>query len=197
MRPGVDTAIIVTTFSIALFTLTSLAIASSAPLERAVLLSDGVRSASPLEASEALERHEDVRFFILRGGDLEGATQAEASHLVDVRRLVHILIGAALLLIAIGIGAMRQTKLGYRAILRRVSLSVIGIVAFIGLLALIAGFEALFWNFHFVFFPQGNFAFPGDSYLIALYPSVFFAQMAAWTAGLTVAFMGLIYTLSR
>jgi hypothetical protein len=197
MRPGLNTTIIVATFSIALFVLTSLAIGSSPHLERAVLLSESVRSASPLEASEALDRHEDVRSFIVRGGELEEATSDEKSHLIDVRRLMHILIGTAFLLIAIGIGAMRRTTLGYRAILRKVSLSVIGTIIVLGLVALLTGFESFFWNFHFIFFPQGNFSFAQDSYLISLYPRVFFAHMTAWTAGLTITVMGLIYTLSR
>ena len=192
-----NTTITVASFSIALFVLVGLAIAASPQLERAVLFSESVREASPLEAHEALERHENVRAFILKGGELEGATSQEASHLTDVRRLTHILIGVSLLLVAVGIGAMRQSPLGYRAIARRASLSVIIIVITLALLSFLAGFESFFWNFHFIFFPQGNFTFPEDSYLITLYPRVFFAQMAAWTAGLTIAGMGIIYTLSR
>lgn len=197
MRFDLNTGIIILCFSIALFTLIGLAIAASPQLERAVLASDGVREASPLELHEALERHEDVRAFILRSEELEAATPEERAHLADVRRLTEILIGVSLLLMGIGVGAMRRTTLGYRAIARRVSVSIIGIVVVLASLAGIIGFEALFWNFHFVFFPQGNFAFPTDSYLITLYPYVFFAYMAAWTGALLIAIMGVVYTLSR
>lgn len=197
MRIEANTLIIVTCFSIAVFTLSSLAFAASPQLERSVLLSESVRAHSPLEADEALARHEDVRRFIISGGELEGATPDEASHLVDVRRLTEILIGVSLLLMAVGIGAMRRTRLGYRAIARRVSVSVIGIVLVLGILSLIGGFDTAFWNFHFLFFPQGNFTFAPDSYLITLYPQVFFAHMAAWIAGLTIAFMGIVWVVSR
>lgn len=189
--------VLIASFSLSLLILTALAIAASPQLERAVLLSESVRNASPLDAAEALERHEDVRSYILADGELEGATVAEASHLRDVRRLVDILIGVALISLAFGIGALRRRDLAYRTIARRVSVTIITTIVAITAIALLLGFNSFFWNFHLLFFPQGNFTFPADSYLISLYPQVFFAHMAAWTGGLMIAIYAVIGILSR
>ena len=189
--------VLIASFSLALFLLTTLSIAASPHLERTVLLSENVRDMSELDAAQALERHEAVRRFILRGDTLQEATPEEIAHLHDVRRLIDILLAVALLAIAFGIGAMRKTSIGYRMIARRVSVTIMSTVILIAILTIMNGFESSFWDFHFIFFPQGNFAFPPDSFLITLYPITFFSQMASWIAALTIAIFALVYLISR
>lgn len=55
-----------------------------------------------------------------------------------------------------------------------------------------AGFEWLFTLFHKVFFPEGNWVFSFDSFLIKLFPSSFFFWMAV-KIGASGLFLGIIF----
>jgi uncharacterized membrane protein len=196
-RADVPMIAMISSFSIALFILLGLGIAASPQLERAVLLSASVRDASPLSANEALIRHEAVRSFILSNGELDHASEEEKAHLRDVRRAVDIFVGIALIAIAIGIGALRTNPVDYRTIARRVSISIITLILVIGMLFPIFGYETVFWNLDAFLFAKETFIFPYDSFLITLYPRILFAHMTAWTLGLMVAIMGILYVLTR
>jgi uncharacterized membrane protein len=100
-------------------------------------------------------------------------TTDEWQHMADVR---HVFVGAE---IAAGGGVVALLLIG-RRLARRAPLavataardaSVIGgaAVAVLGVAAA-AAFDSLFLAFHELFFPQGNFLFPPDSNLIAMYP---------------------------
>lgn len=173
--------------------------ASSGPLERSVLLSETVRDASPLNASVALERHADVRSFLIGTSEtIDGASEREISHMHDVRRVFEILSGVALVFIAIGVGALRKrSDLWTRRIVRDVSIGVAGIVIVVGAIGVVGGFSDLFTTFHLILFPQGNWTFPADSYLITLYPEVFFARMAAAIGTLTLLCALITYLIAR
>jgi integral membrane protein (TIGR01906 family) len=101
-------------------------------------------------------------------------TADEYRHMADVRHVFDV----ARLLVPVGLFVMiirlqRARARGPRDMWRLVrdgSLLAAGVVAIIGLVAVVA-FEPLFLAFHYVFFPQGNFLFdPATSNIVRLYP---------------------------
>lgn len=191
--------ILIVSWTITAILALGLVFAASPQLERAMLTSDAVRDASPLSQEDAIERHSNVRDYLFGSAEtIEGSSENEIEHMHDVRRLFEILAGVALLSAAIGIGALRNERSAWsRRTIKDVSLSIIGFVIGATLLSLIGGFSELFTTFHLLLFPQGNWMFAADSYLITLYPQVFFAHMAAAIGALTLIVAGVAYLLTR
>lgn len=102
-------------------------------------------------------------------------TPAEYSHMADVRTVFvaaqAAAAAAALLLVAYVVRAWRRGTLA--RLVRGGALVALVAVALVGALGAVA-FDAAFMLFHQVFFPQGNFSFPADSNLLALYPEAYF-----------------------
>jgi len=101
-------------------------------------------------------------------------TDDEYRHMADVRRV----FDGAKLLVPVGLFVMIVRLQRARAVstlevwhlLRDGALLAAGIVALVGVVAIVA-FEPLFLAFHYAFFPQGNFLFdPATSNLVRLYP---------------------------
>jgi uncharacterized membrane protein len=132
-------------------------------------------------------------------------TVDESQHMADVR---HVFIGAE---VAAGCGLAAIVILG-RAVARRGSASVAALardasviaaaaVAVLGIAAAVA-FDSLFLAFHELFFPQGNFLFPPDSNLIAMYPDQYWYETtirigAAFVVAMAVIAIASAATLRR
>jgi len=74
-------------------------------------------------------------------------------------------------------------------------------VAVLGIGAAVT-FDSLFLAFHELFFPQGNFLFPADSNLIAMYPDRYWYETtirigAAFVVAMAVIALGAAATLRR
>ena len=100
-------------------------------------------------------------------------TADEYAHMADVRRVFDVAkfmipVGLFVMLVRLQRARARSPREMWQ-LLRDGSLWSLGLVAVIGLVAVVA-FEPLFLAFHYVFFPQGNFLFPPTSNLIRLYP---------------------------
>lgn len=184
---------LVAAWTIAALILVGGLILSSPQLERAVLLSPAVRAATPLTVEQALANHAEVRAYLLGSAtSVPGSTIAEVHHLHDVKRLVEVLVGIAVLCVTIGVSILRYVPdTPYRTIARRVSIAVLATVLVLAGLALVTGFQNFFLEFHLIFFPQGNFTFPASSFLITTYPEAFFSRMAL-SAGALVAALALV-----
>jgi len=124
-------------------------------------------------------------------GPLAGVfTADEFAHMEDVRS---VFIGAQTgAVLALGVVVFRLARAGARGdalrLLRDGALVAAGLVALVGLTALVA-FDQLFLLFHEVFFPQGNFLFdPARSNLLRMYPEWYWQGI---TAGVAVSFIAL------
>ena len=100
-------------------------------------------------------------------------TAAEYAHMADVRT---VFIGARIAAVAAAIiaalvilrGARRQRRAAVILVRDAAIAASIG-TAIVAVAAAVA-FDPLFLLFHEIFFPQGNFLFPPDSNLLAMYP---------------------------
>lgn len=112
---------------------------------------------------------------IRNGGNL--FTEAEVSHLVDVGILVRSLritwIVISICVVFLGKRIASQNIIAGL----RVSL---GLIGSLGLLILFY-WDKFFEGFHRVLFPQGNWAFPADSKLLAVFPENFWQKMGSVT----------------
>ena len=100
-------------------------------------------------------------------------TTGEYAHMADVRRVFIAFQFAAVVGIVVGVVVIaRAASRGPRPprILVRDAAVAAGVGTAIIATAAAAAFDPLFLLFHEVFFPQGNFLFPPDSNLIAMYP---------------------------
>ena len=116
---------------------------------------------------------------------------AERSHMVDVRTVLlgfGILVGAALIALAVIVVANRRSAWVWRAVARGSgALVLVGIVVGVAVLFF---FDAAFLLFHLVFFPQGNFSFdPRTERLTQLFPDQFWTETSIGIAvvGLAIA----------
>ncbi len=116
---------------------------------------------------------------------------AERSHMVDVRTVLlgfGILVGAALIALAVIVVANRRSAWVWRAVARGSgALVLVGIVVGVAVLFF---FDAAFLLFHLVFFPQGNFSFdPRTERLTQLFPDRFWTETSIGIAvvGLAIA----------
>jgi len=132
-----------------------------------ILITDSHFTYSLLEKNESIQPTKQLmQYLIWRGEMPEAFNTQEKSHLQDVKQLIKFSLIALLLTILILMYCGFNTK--------------IGTIILIALLATssIIPFEKLFTNFHYIFFPQGNWAFPPESTLITFYPANFFATYA-------------------
>ena len=132
-------------------------------------------------------------------------TVDESQHMADVR---HVFIGAeiaavcALLsLVILGRAVARRGAVAVAALARDASLVAAVAVAVLGVAAALA-FDSLFLAFHELFFPQGNFLFPPDSNLIAMYPDQYWYETtirigAAFVGAMVLVGIGAAATLRR
>ena len=127
-----------------------------------------------------------IAWYLLSGtGDLSFLTQAEILHMADVQRLlVHALIIAAACVAAL---FLYQWRRGITSSIVRDALIMNG-----GLALLLIPFSWSFERFHNLLFPQGNWQFPIDSWLITHYPPTFFIGAAVlWLGGSAVLLLAL------
>lgn len=123
---------------------------------------------------------EKVIDFLYHAQDFEGATALEMSHLNDVRLVMNkadwfFWISLACLMFIVGSNFQDKKEL------RKMSLyGGIATVCFISLFVFgaIFGFGWLFTRFHLVFFPQGNWLFSYDSFLIHNFSFEFFEKIS-------------------
>ena len=117
--------------------------------------------------------------FNLKGG-LQYFNSNEISHLNDVRvllsRILLVFYISSMLLI---IFTLLLIEKSWKAFIKNLSLIMLISSAFVliflaALYMLASNFSHLFENFHYVFFPQGNWAFPEGSLIITIFPFGFF-----------------------
>ncbi len=119
---------------------------------------------------EAFELKGDIKFF----------NETEVSHLDDVRILLKKLLTVFYISVALFVVlTLLLIEKKPKKFLKNISLSaLISTVVLICLFALLYflgnNFWALFDKFHYIFFPQGNWAFPEGSLIITIFPFGFF-----------------------
>lgn len=119
-------------------------------------------------------------------------TEAEVSHMADVKQVMFITniagLVAAVVCIVLMILLYRMRK---GAIARSVFSGAVWFTVAMIILAIVAafGWEAFFAGFHQIFFADGTWTFSTTDTLIRLYPGQFWVDAAAWIAGLTLAIM--------
>jgi integral membrane protein (TIGR01906 family) len=100
-------------------------------------------------------------------------TSAEYAHMADVRNVFVsariAAIAAALIAALVILFVSRRGRLAAVVVVRDAATAASVGSAIVAVTAALA-FDPLFLLFHEVFFPQGNFLFPSDSNLLALYP---------------------------
>lgn len=132
-------------------------------------------------------------------------TADEWQHMADVRR---VFIGAEIVavcglaaLVIVGRAVARRGSVAVAALARDASVIAAAAVAVLGIAAA-AAFDSLFLAFHELFFPQGNFLFPPDSNLIAMYPDQYWYETtirigAAFVGAMVLVGIGAAATLRR
>jgi integral membrane protein (TIGR01906 family) len=141
----------------------------------------------------------DFQEFTLKN-NLEYFNNDEISHLKDVKILldkIFILFYSSILLIVILTLFLFEKQIW--AFLKNISsIFIIASLVLIILLAILYilanNFSSLFEKFHFIFFPQGNWAFPEGALIITIFPFGFFYDFFAKliTTSLIIAIMILI-----
>ena len=105
-------------------------------------------------------------------------TKAERDHLEDVHAIFKrfkyaaIISSAALLIIIMRMRANGVLSQGWQPMLKLAGIIAASALALLFVLSL--NFDWFFTNFHYIFFPQGNWQFPADSLLITMFPADFF-----------------------
>ncbi len=114
-------------------------------------------------------------------------TAAEISHLQDVAQVMQ-KVNLALYVLSIMLAGLLASSWKKKALMQKMLYSGgIITVAFlvILLLAMVISFNGLFTLFHQLFFPQGNWQFAADSFLIHAFPIPFFMNISLIIFGLT------------
>jgi len=94
---------------------------------------------------------------------------AEYHHLLDVHQLLIVSFTVVASAVALSILTERAVVAAWLPkIYHRLALLIVGLTV-----VLAAGFPVFFELFHHIFFPQGNYAFPVNSYLIQSFPPLF------------------------
>lgn len=152
------------------------------------LIDRGVPRTVEMPIEQLLEYHGEWLAYVTgRSGSEPGTgpggsvfTPDEYAHMTDVR---HVFIGFELAAVAgavVGVVILARAARGQRdsalLLARGASISAGLGVAAIAIAAAVA-FDPLFLLFHEIFFPQGNFLFPPDSNLIAMYPDPYWYGM--------------------
>lgn len=111
-----------------------------------------------------------VHGYLLFYGPLPDMSEAESSHMADVRSLLWTatLVSAAYLALLRRRGLPSRTECTF----------IIGGLACIPLILVLVPFDALFTAFHKLFFPQGNWTFATESFLISHFGAEFFMDYA-------------------
>ena len=130
--------------------------------------------------------------------DLFGAD--EVSHMADVKALLRLTFsvqGASamflLLVTGLGVYAFRRAVSETLAVwLRRGSLITAGVIAVLGVAALVA-FDPLFTLFHNIAFPQGNFLFPRTADLVRVFPFGFWRDITLLIGAMTLLEAAALY----
>ena len=117
-------------------------------------------------AENATALNEQILSFF-SGGTLPDMTEEEASHMYDVRFLNWLVIGIISILL------VSCFWIPWKELQMIDFVWPLGTFAFIGATAWFFP-DMLFNIFHVLFFPQGNYTFPQDSFLITLYPASYF-----------------------
>jgi uncharacterized membrane protein len=129
---------------------------------------------------------EVVQFLVGGTDDLVFLTPSEFAHMQDVRELMAqgmlLSLGAVLLLFFIS-----QWSLIQRTVIRNALLTALLIAL------LLAPFHYSFTLFHQLFFSQGNWQFPQNSWLISHFSTTFFATVTSVWFGSTLVLLGLLY----
>jgi len=132
-------------------------------------------------------------------------TVDESQHMADVR---HVFVGAEIAAVCglvalaiLGRAVARRGSVALGMLARDASVIAAASVAVLGIGAAVA-FDSLFLAFHELFFPQGNFLFPADSNLIAMYPDRYWYETtirigAAFVVAMAVIALGAAATLRR
>jgi integral membrane protein (TIGR01906 family) len=122
-------------------------------------------------------------------------TLDESQHMADVR---HVFIGAEIAavcglvaIVILGRAVGRRGSASLAALARDASVVAAVGVAVLGIAAALA-FDSLFLAFHELFFPQGNFLFPPDSNLIAMYPDEYWYETTIRIGAAFVVVMAVI-----
>jgi integral membrane protein (TIGR01906 family) len=132
-------------------------------------------------------------------------TADEWRHMADVRTVFIAMeiaaVSALAALAVIGRVVARRGVGAIAALARDASVIAAVAVAILGVAAAFA-FDSLFLMFHELFFPQGNFLFPPDSNLIAMYPDQYWYETtirigAAFVLTMAVIALGSAATLRR
>ena len=117
-------------------------------------------------------------------------TAAEYSHMADVRRVFIgariVAIVAAVVAALLVVGVARRGRRAAVALARDAAIAASIGTAIIAVAAAVA-FDPLFLLFHEILFPQGNFLFPPDSNLLAMYPDQYWYGV---TLRVGLAFVG-------
>jgi len=121
----------------------------------------------------------------------------ELSHLRDVRGVFGLALwltaaSAALAAVLAAFGGVKDRRhLAFGAATRALILG--GTAAAVLLATGALAFEPLFGAFHALFFREGTWTFPMDSWLIRTFPERFWAIAAAGWAGMTIGWLGLAW----
>ncbi|MEK6900373.1 MAG: DUF1461 domain-containing protein [Nanoarchaeota archaeon] len=124
----------------------------------------------------------------------QGFTADEASHLVDVKKLmdkIDIFFYALLFLLTIAWTYHKKDKESITQFFKYGGIGTASSISFI-LVALSFFFNYTFTFFHLIFFPQGNWVFPAESLLIQTFPWTFFFSIAR-NIFLLSLFLGIIF----
>lgn len=139
--------------------------------------------------SELGAEQEEVINYLESEGELKlNYTSAEISHLKDVKEVME-KTDYTFYFLLLACGAIFAYKYKDKKYLKKLLLWGGGISA--GLFVLfsvlaLTGFNFWFEVFHQVFFPQGNWVFPGDSLLIQTFPASFFVLIVGKIAVLSL-----------
>jgi hypothetical protein len=112
-------------------------------------------------------------------------TQEEYAHLRDVTQLMKIICGIGGVFVLLCFLTRKIPQVGLLS-----ELKVIGVSVFILSLVAAVFFPLVFETFHQLFFPQGNYSFPQDSYLIQVFPPVF------WLLNFLALQIGVLFSLA-
>lgn len=139
-------------------------------------------------------------FYFLEGKEelAVGFTELEASHLSDVKQVVHYVnyvFYILLLAVTVLITSYTKNKYFLFQLLNIAGKVTVLAMLFLGSLTLLF-FDFVFALFHKIFFPQGNWLFPAGSIIIQTFPLEFFVQISR-NIFLLALFLGTIFILSR
>jgi integral membrane protein (TIGR01906 family) len=125
-------------------------------------------------------------------------TEAEQSHMRDVRVVLFGFMGLAIISAAFVVASLIRAPrdAAHWAAIGRGGIWLIVTMAVLGVFALVA-FDTVFTLFHEIFFPGGNWSFAVDSHLILTYNEVFWELCSAGLFGLSVLGATIVWVLAH